>query len=116
MTARFGSGALATVVATRFATGYRNDLSLTLHGDKGALRVETDGAKSSLKGCFGKDIDKFRWRGIATDPTPRNAARFIEALRSGVNGDPSFRRAADMQKLIDAAFESDGSGKRAEIR
>ena len=27
-------GALATVVATRFATGHTNDLSLTLHGTR----------------------------------------------------------------------------------
>ena len=31
---------------------------------------------------------------------------------SGENGDPSFRRAADIQKLIDAAFESSASGGR----
>ncbi|RUZ41476.1 gfo/Idh/MocA family oxidoreductase, partial [Mesorhizobium sp. M7A.F.Ca.CA.001.15.1.1] len=36
----------------------------------------------------------------------RNARRFADALDAGRNGDPSFRRAADMQKLIDAAFES----------
>lgn len=107
MTARFAGGALATLVATRFATGYMNDLSLTLHGSKGALRVETNGQDSALKGCFGKDIDKAKWRKIETEPTTRNAARFVAALKSGVNGDPSFRRAADMQQLIDGAFESD---------
>lgn len=115
MTARFARGALATVVATRYATGNMNDLSLTLHGTKGALRVETNGGESSLHGCFGKDIDKFRWRRIETEATARNAARFIAALQSGVNGDPSFRRAADMQKLIDAAFESDRAGKSVTI-
>lgn len=111
MMARFGSGALATIVATRFAAGHANDLSLALHGTKGSLKVETDGKVSSLKGCFGKDIDKMRWRKIELAPSPRNAGRFIAALKSGVNGDPSFRRAADMQRLIDAAFKSDKNGK-----
>jgi predicted dehydrogenase len=115
MTARFAKGALATIVATRFATGNMNDLMLTLHGTKGALRVETNGGESSLHGCFGKDIDKFRWRKIGVEPTTRNAARFIAALKSGVNGDPSFRRAAEMQKLIDAAFESDTTGRPVTI-
>ena len=45
--ARLASGALATVLATRFATGHANDLTLSLHGTKGALRVETDGKESS---------------------------------------------------------------------
>ncbi len=106
MTARFGSGALATILATRYATGHLNDLELKLHGTKGALWVETNGKTSSLKGCFGKDIDDAVWRDIALKETRRNARRFIDALTSGINGDPSFRRAADMQKLIDAAFVS----------
>lgn len=110
MTARFASGALATILATRYATGHLNDLTLTLHGTKGALKVETNGQASALSGCFGKDIDKAKWRKIALPEVKRNARRFVEALESGVNGDPSFRRAADMQELIDAAFESSASG------
>ena len=50
MTARLRSGALATIVATRFATGHANDLTLSLHGTKGALKVETDGQDSRLLG------------------------------------------------------------------
>ena len=68
VTARLGSGALATIVATRFATGHANDLTLSLHGTKGALRVETDGKASKLSGCFGKDIDRNRWKKIETPP------------------------------------------------
>ena len=105
-TARLASGALATIVATRFATGHANDLTLSLHGTKGALRVETDGKASQLSGCFGKDIDRNRWKKIETEPVKRNARRFADALKSGKNGDPSFRRAADMQRVIDAIFES----------
>ncbi|MDU8356896.1 hypothetical protein RYA05_34905, partial [Pseudomonas syringae pv. actinidiae] len=58
-----------------------------------------------------KDIDDAVWRDIALKETRRNARRFIDALTSGINGDPSFRRAADMQKLIDAAFLS-SAGKQ----
>ena len=106
MTARFQSGALATIVATRYATGHLNDLELKLHGTKGALWVKTNGRSSSLKGCFGEDTDTVTWRDIELPQIRRNARRFIDALLSGVNGDTSFRRAADMQKLIDAAFLS----------
>jgi predicted dehydrogenase len=107
LTARLASGALATVLATRFATGHANDLTLSLHGTRGALLVETDGKTSSLKGCLGKDVDANRWKKIELDPVRRNASRFADALESGVNGDPSFRRAADIQRVIDAVFASD---------
>lgn len=106
MTARMQGGALATVVATRFATGHANDLSLALHGTEGAVKVETDGITSKLFVCLGEDVEDFRWRQVEPPPSPRNAQRFAEALQTGVNGDPSFRRAAEMQKIIDAAIES----------
>ena len=35
MTARLKSGALATILATRYATGHANDLTLALHGTQG---------------------------------------------------------------------------------
>jgi predicted dehydrogenase len=107
VTAELASGVIATVLATRYATGHANDLTLSLHGTKGALRVETDGKASSLKGCFGKDVDRNRWKKIELEPARRNARRFADALISGENGDPSFRRAADIQRVIDAVFESD---------
>ncbi|MBX3583646.1 MAG: Gfo/Idh/MocA family oxidoreductase [Rhizobiaceae bacterium] len=115
MTARLASGALATVVATRFATGYLNELSLSLHGTRGALRVETDGVKSSLSACLGSDVDDAVWRTVETPQVRRNARRFADALLSGQNGDPSFRRAAEIQKVIDAAIESASSDRRATV-
>src|SRR5207302_5859804 len=36
--ARMKTGALATVEATRFATGYQNKNGVEIHGDKGAIR------------------------------------------------------------------------------
>jgi predicted dehydrogenase len=111
ITGRMISGALATVTATRYATGHANDLVLTLSGTKGAIKVETDGKTSKLSACLGVDVDENRWKQIDTPPVRRNARRFADALISGVNGDPSFRRAGEIQKLIDAAFES---GKKAQ--
>jgi predicted dehydrogenase len=115
ITARFAGGALATVVASRYATGHINDLTLKLHGTKGALRVDTDANSAALFACIGKDVDPARWEPVALEPTPRNARRFVEALASRENGDPSFRRAASIQRLIDAAFESDRTGTTIRI-
>ena len=115
MTGRLGRGALATIVATRFATGHLNDLSLSLHGTRGALKVETDGKTSRLTVCRGENVDKGRWVEVETPPVLRNAGRFVEALSTGVNGDPGFRRAAEIQKVIDAALASAARGARVEI-
>ena len=103
------------MVATRFATGYLNELSLSLHGTRGALKVETNGRLSKLSACLGKDVDNNDWRELEPPPVRRNARRFADALLSGVNGDPSFRRAAEIQKLIDAAFESSVSDRSVAV-
>ncbi len=113
---RLESGALVTVTATRFATGHMNDLVLTVSGDKGALKVETGGRVSTLSACLGKDVDKARWRRLECPPVRRNARRFADALISGENGEPSFRRAAEIQRLIDAAFESATRGMPVAVR
>ena len=110
------SGALATITATRYATGHANDLVLTLSGTKGAIRIETDGRNSKLSACLGEDVDHNMWKEIGTPPVKRNARRFADALISGANGDPSFRRASEIQKLIDAAFESDEKEQPVTIR
>lgn len=115
ITARLAGSALATVVATRYATGHTNDLTLTLHGTRGSLRVETNGKASSLSACLGEDVEAALWRPVELEPTRRNARRFVDALVSGVNGDPSFRRAADIQRVIDAAFDSDRTGRAVHI-
>ncbi len=107
MLTRFEGGARGTVTATRYATGNRNDLTLLIFGTRGALRVETDGPSSQLFGCLGEDIESFRWRETECPPVPTIAERFVAAMDSGENGDPDFRRAAKIQRLIDAAFESD---------
>ena len=115
ITARLSGGALATIVATRYATGHLNDLSLMLHGTRGALKVTTGIDSASLSACLGHDVDVPVWRDVPLQSTRRNAQRFIDALRTGINGDPSFRRAADMQRIIDSAFESDRCGRSIEL-
>jgi predicted dehydrogenase len=86
-----------------------------LHGTKGALRVETNGKHSRLSACLGDDIDTSLWQDVPLEPIRRNARRFVDALLSGEDGEPSFRRAADIQRVIDSAFASDRTGKAVEI-
>jgi hypothetical protein len=34
----------------------------------------------------------------------------VTAVVEGKNGDPDFRRAADLQRVLDLCFENDGKG------
>lgn len=112
MTVEFANGALGTIHMSRFATGVANDLDLTIHGDTGALKVWSNTTDSSLSACLGPDIETQNWRLVDCPPTPKNAERFVIALLSGENGEPSFRRAAEVQRLLDLAFVSDAENSR----
>jgi predicted dehydrogenase len=110
ITAELGNGALGPIQATRWATGNANDLRLSLYGDRGALRVWTNGGASSLSMCAAPDIDSQSWHEVECPPVPSNYQRFAAAVRSGVNGDPSFRRGAELQQVLDLCFTADGRG------
>jgi predicted dehydrogenase len=104
MSAELANGGLGVIHATRFATGNANEIRVSLYGDKGGLMVHTDGRSSSLQICAGPDIDKPKWREVKMPAVPTTYQRFAKALRTGKNGDPSFRRAADIQRVLDLAL------------
>ncbi len=111
MTVEFSNGALGVVHMSRFATGKRNDLELTIHGDRGALKVWSDERTSTLEACVGRDIETQTWAPVDLPPTPRNEERFVIALLSGENGEPDFAHATRVQRLLDLAFVSDAEGR-----
>ena len=114
-TVELSGGALGVVHMTRFATGRLNDLDLAIHGDKGALKVWANHERSTLQACLGPDIETQAWKPVECPPTPGNAERFVAALLSGVNGEPDFRRAAEVQKLLDLCFVSDAEGRTVTV-
>ena len=111
MTVEMTNGALGVVHMTRYATGNLNDLNLAVYGDRGALKIWANHEDSHLDACLGEDIHTQTWRRIRCPETPRNERRFADALASGTNGEPDFRRAAEIQKLLDLAFVSDSERK-----
>ena len=50
------------------------------------------------------------------DPVPTNYQRFADAVKLGVNGDPSFRHAANLQKVLDLAMASDYQRRELPVR
>ena len=111
LVARLAGGARASIIATRYATGHTNDLSLAIHGTRGAVRVAADGKTSSLEACLGADVDAAHWRSVGAPPLPTIAERFVAAVRCGENDEPTFARAARVQQVIDAAVRSDRDGR-----
>ena len=111
ITAEMSNGALASIHMTRFASGNLNDLNLAIYGDKGALRIWANHLDSRLSVCLGPDLLTQTWRPLSAEPTPRNEKRFADALVSRVNGEPSFRTAAEVQRLLDLCVVSDRTGQ-----
>ena len=111
ITTEFSNGALGVIHMSRYATGKANDLDLMIHGEMGALKIWANSMDSTLEACVGPDIETQTWKPVDCPPTPRNETRFLIALLSGVNGEPDFRHAAKVQKLLDLAFVSDAEGR-----
>jgi len=116
MTAELSNGAIGTITATRYATGHANDLVLRIHGTLGGLEVKTDGKTSSLRICVGPDIDTQTWREEKLEPVATTYQRFVAAVASGENGVPSFRRAAEIQRILDLCFAQDEARRLAATR
>lgn len=106
----FTNGALGSVAVTRFATGHKNSLLLTVYGDKAAVRLDLDASYSLMEICrIGADGCNQPWERIYCAKTPNNYVRFVESIRSGVNDQPDFARGAEVQKMLDACELSDAN-------
>ncbi len=110
MQVEFAGGALGTIQATRWATGHHNSLALSVHGDRGALRVDLDAARDRVQVCLGEDVHPARWTEVVAPPTPSIYRRFVDGIESGVNDQPDFARGAALQRVLDACFDSDARG------
>ena len=104
---RFAGGALGTIQATRWATGYINTEHIRVFGDKGALDLNfgrPDAQK--LLACLGEDIDPGNWKPVECPPTPSTYERFVESIKTGAQGQTSFEVGAKVQAYLAKSFES----------
>lgn len=83
MTVELENGALGMIQASRWTTGYINELKLRLFGDRGALEVVCTDQGSSLKACLGEDVDSVVWREIGVGVVPTNYQRFVGESNPG---------------------------------
>ena len=111
--AGLSGGAVGIIEASRVATGYGNRQNLSIFGDLGGMELTFGIGGASLRICVGDDIHERVWKPVDCPAVPDNYRRFADAVCSGVNGDPDFRRAAALQRIIDLCRESDARGGSA---
>ena len=69
-----------------------------------AKRVADTPAKTAYRDF---DSATSTWREVKAEPVKTNYQRFVEAVRTGVQADPDFRHAAELQKILDLALVAD---------
>jgi predicted dehydrogenase len=111
MNVDFSNGAIGTIQASRTAAGQFDQLRLRVYGETGAIEMIYDTGKSTLRASLGDDAETGTWRDVEFDPVETNYQRFVGAVRAGKTQEPSFRRAAGIQKVLDGAMASASSGR-----
>jgi predicted dehydrogenase len=115
MTVDFSNGALGVIHASRWATGHLNELRLRMHGDRGALEVIHTTGGSWLRGCLGEDVEQAVWRDLDAGTVPTNYERFAAAVTTGERIEPGFRHAAELQKVLDLAIETEKQRRELKV-
>lgn len=106
MSVDFKNGAIGVIHASRWATGHLNELRLRIYGEKGSLEISHTSERSWLRGCFGAAIETGTWSDIDAGSVSTNYEVFVDAIRLGRNSEPSFRHAANLQKILDQSMLS----------
>ncbi|RWB97644.1 MULTISPECIES: Gfo/Idh/MocA family oxidoreductase [unclassified Mesorhizobium] len=108
VTVELENGAIGVIQASRWATGYTNELKLRLFGDKGALEVLSTSEGSTLRACLGENVHSGVWREIAVEEMATNIySCFVKAVETGENVEPGFRYAANLQRVVDLAIQTE---------
>lgn len=113
VTVQYAGGAAGSVQMTRLATGHINSLFLSIHGEKGAFRVNLDTSYTDYEECFvqKKDGKTSPWKTVTARPVLTLYERFIKSIKTGKNDQPDFARGAQIQRALDACEKSHKTGK-----
>lgn len=101
----FENGALGVIHASRFMPGYANTLKLAVFGTKGAIEIDHGTAFTTIRLCSGEDVHTQAWRDVVSEPVRTNYQKFVAAALAGIDDDPTFRHAADLQRVLDLCFD-----------
>ena len=110
MSLEFDGGAVGVVHASRWMTGYANARNLASTARRAGSRSGSRARGWACASAPAPDIETQTWRDVECPPVPNTYETFIDAVRRGDTLEPSFRRAAELQHVLDLAFESDRLG------
>ncbi len=111
----FANGALGVIHTTRWAPGHENRLALKISGTLGSIELDSDLSDRKFRICAGEDVHTSHWREVECETIPGNYARFLAAIRKKQPVDPDFARGAQVQRVLDAAFDSHLTGRAVKI-
>lgn len=112
ITIECASGAVGHLSLTRWATGHVNSLALSIHGERGALRLDLDQSPDKLElSRLAADGTNLPWSTVECPPVPTIYQRFIQSIQSGIQDQPNFQRGAEIQRLLDACHLSAQQGR-----
>jgi predicted dehydrogenase len=113
MSVEFANGALGVIHTSRFMTGYGNTLKLDVFGTKGALALEHGLDWTTLHLCSGDDVHTQAWRRVAAEPVATLYEKFVTAVITAKNAEPTFRHGANLQRILDLCFGAEASRSAA---
>lgn len=108
-------GGIGVIHTTRWATGHQNSLRLRIYCEKGAIEVDLDKSWEVLRICHGPDIHKAEWKEIERKHEREISWYFIKAINGGEVEAPDFERGAEIQKALDACFQSDAEDRTINV-
>ncbi len=106
MSLELDGGAIGTVHASRYATGYANAQKLAVFGTEGSFEISFESEETTMRACLGADVHTQTWREVECPAVPSTYEMFAAAVWAGVSFEPTFRQAAELQRIIDLAFRS----------
>ena len=130
-TGRLSTGALVSFEATRFATGRKNDLSIEVSGDKGALRFDLEDLNTLwFYDRTAPEATQGFTRILVTEPQHPYVAAWwpaghmlgyehgfshqvvdlVTAIAEGTDPHPSFAEGLSVQRVLAAVAESSDNG------
>jgi predicted dehydrogenase len=112
-TVRFQCGALGTIHATRWASGYRNREFIRVYGDKGTVEVDFEKSLDAYR-YYSNDAEK--WRTVSCKDTPSNYERFVRAIRTGRQDGSDFENGYKIQIYLHYSLLSDSQRRPIEVK
>ena len=138
MNVRMNNGARGSIEVSRFATGTLDDLNITVYGQRGALRFSLMDANFLYwfdSTAHAPDPGLAGWQRLETGqsypgarlPNPRsvigwtrfhteNLYRFICSVQAGRSFSPNEIDGYEAQAILEAAYESAGSGSWIKVK